>query len=183
LPKRELTPSSLLSFLETGGTHREAAAAFKVSLPTIQKTIAELQSSEEVLNIYKGLQPLHITALQVELLSRVTSDRLDEADLDTLMRAFNVLKKVELQSEESRQREKVTGLVAYLLELEKEERIKRKIESGDIVDITPADTVSDTNVHLDPTDKKTLLLHSLIGTNTMDKDEDELEEGLLDSLP
>jgi hypothetical protein len=98
------------------------------------------------------------------------------------MRAFNVLKKVELQSEESRQREKVTGLVAYLLELEKEERIKRKIESGEIIDVVPTDTVSDRNVQLDNNDHLKMALHSLTGTNT-EEDEEEIEEGLLDSLP
>jgi hypothetical protein len=174
LPKRELTPSSLLSFLETGGTHREAAAAFTVSLPTIQKMIAELQSSEEVLNIYKGLQPLHITALQAELLARVTSDRLDEADLDTLMRAFNVLKKVEMAAEENKQREKVTGLVSYLLELEAEDRRKKSLEGT--IDITPTDVVSDM-------DRDVQELHSLIGTNTEDEEEEEEEEGLLNALP
>lgn len=178
MPKKELTPSSLLSFLETGGTQKEAAAAFKVSLPTIQRISAELQSSEEVLNIYKGLQPLHITALQAELLSKVTSDKIDEADLDTLMRAFNVLKKVEMAAEENKQREKVTGLVSYLLELEAEDRRKKSMEGT--IDVTPTDEV------LDIDDLKTVnhveLLHSLTGTNT-EEDEVEDEEGLLDALP
>ena len=161
LAKRELSPSSLLSFLEAGGTRKEAAAAFQVSLPTIQKICAELQCNEDALNIYKGLQPLHLTALQAEILSRVTSDRLDEADLDTLVRAFNVLKKVELASEENKQKEKITGLVAYLLELEKEERIKKGVEG--MIDITPIEVVPDP-----------------AKGNLMDE---VTEEGLLDALP
>jgi hypothetical protein len=124
--------------------------------------IAQLQCSEEVLNIYKGLQPLHLTHLQAEILSRVTNDKLDDADLDTLMRAFNVLKKIELQSEETKQKEKITGLVSYLLELEAQEK-REKLAT----DITPIERVSDHNDHSG--------LRTALTTIS--------EEGLLDALP
>lgn len=134
--KAELpSANTLLSFLDEGGTQREAAEAFSVSLPTIRKRISELQVSAETLEIYRELQPLHITALQAEVLERITPDKISSADFDTLIKALSVLKKIEAQTEQTKQKDKITGLVAYLLELEKRDR--------EGIDITPIDMVSD----------------------------------------
>jgi hypothetical protein len=166
--KNEINSSSLLSFLETGGTQKEAAVAFQVSLPTIQKRIAELQMSKETLEIYKTMQPYHITALQAEVLENITKDKIENADLEVLLKAITVLKKIEMASEHNKQREKVTGLVAYLLELERRDR--------EGIDVTPVDGVLDcVSTKLD------CAVQEILSEST-DEIEDE-EEGLLDALP
>ena len=174
--KSEINSSSLLSFLETGGTQKEAAVTFQVSLPTIQKRINELQVSKETLEIYKTLQPYHITALQAEVLENITKDKLENADLDILIKALSVLKKIEVAGEQNKQREKVTGLVAYLLELEKRDR--------EGIDITPSDMVSDSPLRTDSPLRKSVggVLDCAVQEILNETDSGE-EEGLLDALP
>lgn len=160
--KAKLPPAdTLLSFLDEGGTQREAAEAFSVSLPTIRKRISELQVSAETLEIYKGLQPYHLTALQAEILENITSDKIENADFDMLIKALGVLKKIENQSEQTKQKEKITGLVSYLLELEKRER--------EGIDVTPTEGIPD---------HSSAVKHAIEIICETDE-----EDGLLDSLP
>ena len=109
----------LLDLLERGGSPPEIAQALDVSTPTVKEKIAELQNKQGLLLQYRNIQSLQLTELQYQILAAVTPDKIQEASLKDLMSAFKVLKGSEHLIEGKPT--EIKGLVAYLVDIEKEE--------------------------------------------------------------
>lgn len=101
-----------------GGTIKEISRDLGVSTSTLSRTISELKNREGLLTKYRELQGLRLTGLQFRILESMTPERIKDASLPDLVRAFYVLFKAEgaIKGKDS----KITGLVNYLMELERE---------------------------------------------------------------
>lgn len=69
-------------------------------------------------------QTLELTALQFRILEAITPQKIKDASLLDIIKAFYILKKAELglKGEER----KITGLVAYLVQMEKEKKREKE---------------------------------------------------------
>ncbi|MGO8942109.1 MAG: hypothetical protein ACLQJ7_00335 [Syntrophobacteraceae bacterium] len=125
----EVDPRRLSDLASQGKTQVEIAKQFGVSHVTLAKRIGELRAKHGVLSKYRSVQSLELTELQVRVLEAITPEKIYSASLLELVRAFAVLKKMELLIEGKPV--KITGLIAYLEILEKEEKEKKQeAESG-----------------------------------------------------
>ena len=114
--KIEVNPVKLYDLISQGKTQREIAQELGISHVTLAKRIAELQANKGILLNYRSIQTLQLTALQFRILEAVTSEKIKEASLAELIKAFALLKKVE-QGIKLKQ-SKISGLLAYLESIE-----------------------------------------------------------------
>jgi transcriptional regulator with XRE-family HTH domain len=103
-----------------GMTQVEIAKELGVSHVTLAKRMGELRVKEGPLKEYRCLLGLQLTALQCRSLEALTPEKLNGASLIELARAFSFLKKAELLMEGKPT--KIRGILAYLLEMEKEDK-------------------------------------------------------------
>ena len=118
--KKEIDPSKIHELSSRGMTQKEMAKVFNVSHVTLGKRMGELQAREGPLRNYRSVQSLELTALQARSLEAITPEKLKDASLVELARVFGILKKAELLLEGKPT--KITGLLGYLLEIEKTEK-------------------------------------------------------------
>jgi DNA-binding Lrp family transcriptional regulator len=121
-PEKEIDIDSLVDLASKGLTQKELAAEFDVSIPTIASRIAKLQEEQGVLLQYRSIRNLHLTKLQARCLEAVSPAKINAASMLDLVRAFKILHDAETETKENG---KVRGLVAYLLQIEKEEASAR----------------------------------------------------------
>ena len=120
MPKQiELDTETLIDLAEMGLTQKEQALELGVSVPTLQKRIGDIQKKHGLLMQYRAIQSLQLTELQARCLEAITTDKIEQASLKDLVIAFKVLKDKELNIEGKPS--EIKGLVAYLIEMEKEE--------------------------------------------------------------
>lgn len=105
-----------------------------VSKPTLSARIADLTEKQGLLLKYRELQALQLTELQSRVLEAITPEKIQDASLSELVQAFRILKDKELVV--SGKPSEITGLVGYLIQLEKQEHAQ-------LVDITPQSTELD----------------------------------------
>ena len=117
--KVELDTETLYDLGEMGLTQEEAAGELGICRQTLSKKIVEIQEHQGILVQYRALQSLQLTSLQARILDAVTPDKINDAPLRDLVLAFKVLKTFELTLEGKPS--EIKGLIAYLIELEKEE--------------------------------------------------------------
>ena len=129
----------LHDLLSSGTPKKVIAKEFGVSVHSLNKTIAELQCSQGLLLKYKELQNLQLTALQAKCLEAMTPEKIESASLVELATVFKVLKDKELVI--TGKANNITGIVGYLVELEKEEA--RGNEPIDITALEEAELLSD----------------------------------------
>ena len=118
-PEIHINPEDLFDMSSKGMNQQELAAEFGVSTQTISKRMAEISAKQGVLMKYREIQTLQLTELQYHILEAITPEKISEAPLSDLVRAFKILKDKE-QVMEGKPSE-IQGLVAYLVELDKQE--------------------------------------------------------------
>lgn len=125
-PRSEIETEAVLDLLEQGLPQKIIAGELGVSIPTLAKKIADIQTKQGLILKYRAIQSLQLTELQCKVLEAITPEKIDEAPLRDLVCAYKILKDKE-QVIEGRPTE-IKGLVAYLVEME-----KRKIALEDPV--------------------------------------------------
>lgn len=106
----------LIDLLSRGYSPPEISAVMQTSPEEIRTRIRRLQEAEGVLLKYREAQSLHLTSLQHQILEGITPDKIAEAPLSELVKAFKILKDKELVM--TGQPTDIKGLVGYLVELE-----------------------------------------------------------------
>lgn len=117
-PLLELDSEVLFDLSSLGESQKEIARELNVSVPTLARRIARIQEEQSILLQYRTLQSLELTALQSRILEAITPEKIEEATLKDLVSAFKILKEKEhlIEGKPS----EIKGLVAYLVEMEKE---------------------------------------------------------------
>ena len=110
---------TILDLQEMGLTKQEAAQELGISVTTLSNRIAKIQQKQGILLQYRAIQSLQLTELQARVLEAITPEKINDAPLRDLVLAFKVLKDKELNLEGKPS--DIKGLVAYLIELEKED--------------------------------------------------------------
>jgi len=116
LPFDELAYFDMAS---VGMPQKEIASVLGLSIPTLEKNIAELTAEQGVILKYRELQSLQLTKIQARVLDAITPDKIAEASLGELVVAFKILKEKELVTDGKPG--EIHGLVGYLVQLEKAE--------------------------------------------------------------
>ena len=80
-PKKELDLDVLFDFALQGVTQKDQAQELGISIPTLSKRIADIQSKNDILLQYRSLQSLQLTELQARVLEAITPDKIEEAGL------------------------------------------------------------------------------------------------------
>jgi len=118
--KIEIEPEKIMALSLKGMTQLEMAKELGVSHVTLARRIAELRMKEGVLVDYRSIQALQLTALQARVLESITPEKIKVAPLGELVRAFGILKKMELAM--SPLKINLSGLEKYLTQLEEIEK-------------------------------------------------------------
>ena len=112
--------TAILHDLLSKGTSKSAVAKdLGISVHNLNRNIKELRESQGVLLEYRDLQNLKLTSIQAQILDSITPEKIESASLVELVSAFKVLKDKELVI--TGKATSITGLVGYLVQLEKEE--------------------------------------------------------------
>jgi DNA-binding Lrp family transcriptional regulator len=142
-PRKELDLQALLDMAEKGTSLTEMADTLGVSAPTIRARIDALQEEEGLLLKYRDIRGLHLTKLQAKCLEAISDEKIDEAGLLDLVRAFKILNDAEVEKKDGT---KVTGLVAYLIAIEKEaiqKKVGMELSHGEILDMAKGENGED----------------------------------------
>lgn len=119
---KKIDIDTLYDLLHQGKTQKQIAVELGISIPTLTTRIANIQEKQGLLLKYRNLQNLQLTELQARILEAITPDKIAEASLSDLVAAFRILKDKELVS--LGKPNEITGLVGYLVHLEKEDARK-----------------------------------------------------------
>jgi hypothetical protein len=117
--KIQLDPLAIHDLASQGKTQREIAKTLGVSHVTLARRMADIQAKKGILLKYRSIQTLQLTELQWRVLEAVTPEKIESASLLELVKAYKILKNAELGIKAERCQ--ITGLLAYLIQLEKEE--------------------------------------------------------------
>lgn len=131
-PSADIDTEELLKLLDLGPNQKEMASQLGVSVPTLSRKIADIQSKQGLILKYRALQSLQLTELQARVLEAITPEKIDEAPLRDLVGAYRILKDKELVTDGKPT--EIKGLVAYLVEMEKQELALSAPE--EILDVT-----------------------------------------------
>ena len=118
----EIDEDILFDLVESGVSKKDIAASLECSTSTLSKKLADLRTKQGILLDYRTLQSLQLTELQAKVLEAITPEKIEEAPLRDLVYAFKTLKDKELVTDGKPS--EIKGLVAYLIEMEKQESIK-----------------------------------------------------------
>ncbi len=118
-PRKEIDLDVYYDMASTGMTQKDMAEELGVSIPTLERRIADIQTKQGLLLKYRELQSLQLTELQARVLEAITPEKIESATLGELVNAFKILKDKELLTDGKPT--EIQGLVGYLLHLEKEE--------------------------------------------------------------
>lgn len=118
---------------EMGLTNKQVAKEVGCHPMTLSRKIADVQKKQGLLLQYRAIQSLQLTELQARVLEAITPEKINEAPLRDLVIAFKVLKDKELNLDGKPS--DIKGLVAYLIELEKEDlALAKPVDAVDAVD-------------------------------------------------
>jgi len=140
--EKEVDLDVAFDLIERGVSKGEIAKELGVSVATLSGKLAHLRERHGILTEYRALQSMQLTELQYRVLEKITDDKIAEAPLRDLVYAFKTLKSQELTAEGKPS--EIKGLVAYLIEMEKQESLKLKgmgteTEVSDAEEVTEAD--------------------------------------------
>jgi len=121
-PEKQVDVDTLYDLLNSGKNQKQVAAELDISVPTLARRIADVTEKQGLILQYRELQNLQLTALQARILEAITPEKIAEASLSQLVAAFRILKDKELVS--LGKPSEITGLVGYLIHIEKEEAKK-----------------------------------------------------------
>lgn len=114
--KIDIDPDKIKDLSAKGLTQLEMAKKLGVSHVTLARRIADMRMKEGVLLDYRSIQALHLTSLQARVLESITPEKIADASLLELAKAFGILKKAEVAINPPQLKE---GLQYYLMQLEK----------------------------------------------------------------
>ena len=123
-PEIVLDTETILDLQEMGLTQQQSSKELGICRQTLSKRIADIQEKQGLLLQYRSLQSLQLTELQARVLEAITPEKIDAATLKDLVLCFKILKDKELNIEGKPS--DIKGLVAYLIEIEKEEAALEK---------------------------------------------------------
>jgi len=123
-PRKDLDLDVLFDFALQGMNQKEQAKELGISVPTLSRRIADIQSKHDVLLQYRALQSLQLTELQARVLEAITPEKIEDAPLKDLVLAYKILKDKELVVEGKPS--EIKGLVAHLIHLEQQEMAATK---------------------------------------------------------
>jgi DNA-binding Lrp family transcriptional regulator len=119
-PRADIDELALIDMATRGFSPAEMAGELGVSIPTLQNRIKELQEEQSVILQYRAVKNLHLTQLQAKCLEAINPGKIAAASLRDLVIAFKTLHEAEYDIKAG-EGGKVSGLVSYLLQIEKEE--------------------------------------------------------------
>lgn len=137
-PRTKIETEKMLDLLEQGWGQAQIASELGVSKPTLAARIADLQAKQGVILKYRALQSIQLTELQCKILESITDEKIDEAPLRDLVGAYKILKDRELVIDGKPT--EIKGLVAYLVEMERQQLAGESVES---IDVTDAEVVNE----------------------------------------
>lgn len=133
-PQKQVDLSVLEDMLMDQRPRKEIAKELCVHPITLGKIIKRAKDNKTILSEYRTLRNLHLTEIQVAVLQAITPDKIENADVKTLMYAYKILREKEIE-DDGRDKEELKGLVAHLLHLERLEReLGRTLSPDDIQD-------------------------------------------------
>lgn len=115
----DIDENALLDMVSRGYSHKEMAETFDVHPLTIGNRIAKLQKEQGLLTHYRSVQSLHLTQMKIKILESITPDKIAQAPLSDLVRAYKIFNDAERVIEGKPT--ELKGLMAYLIQVEKEE--------------------------------------------------------------
>jgi len=119
-PRVDIDELALIDMATRGFSPVEMAGELGVSIPTLQSRIRDLQEEQGVILQYRAVKNLHLTQLQAKCLEAINPGKIAAASLRDLVIAFKTLHEAEHDIKDG-EGGKVSGLVSYLLQIEKEE--------------------------------------------------------------
>lgn len=128
-PTKEIDANVFFDMLGSGFTQKQMAESLGVSVPTLEKRIADLQTRTGLLLKYREVQHLQLTDMQARILEAITPEKIADASLSELVSAFRILKDKELVV--NGKPSEIRGLVGYLVEMEKREFEKVAVTAAD----------------------------------------------------
>lgn len=135
MPKKvDVSIETLLDLAERSLTQSEMAELTGISIPTLQKRLADLQDKQGLLLKARDLRNLRLTELQMMVLDAITPEKIANAELRDLMLAFKVLS--DRENLEIGKPTEIKGLVSYLVQIEKE-----KVAMKDVTNVTYSQSV------------------------------------------
>lgn len=147
--KKELDVGRMIEMIDQGVSIPQIATELEVSAPTLRARINELQDEQGLILQYRNVRNLHLTQLQARCLEAITPEKIADADIRDLIMAFKVLHDAETETKEGG---KISGLVAYLLTIEKEEIAcrtgEKDITPGKILEMNEDLPIIDTSVEI-----------------------------------
>lgn len=130
-PTSEIDSEALFDFMESGMNLKDGASTLGVSIPTLRMRIAQLKSKEGLLQDFKTIRALRVTELTALILDSITEEKITEAPLGELVKAYKILREKEPDTDPVEAGKVEGGLLAYLIEIERRERaLARGIEPG-----------------------------------------------------
>lgn len=118
-PEKQVDGEALYDLVARGMSQKEIAPELGISVPTLSKRIAEIQSKQGLILQYRQLQNIQLTELQARVLEAITPEKIEEATLRELVASYKILKDKELV--DTGRPSDVKGIMHYLIEIEKEE--------------------------------------------------------------
>lgn len=112
--------AAFLELVQDGAKQKDLALEFGFSRQKVSKLLAQLREDQGLLVEYRNVRGLHLTRLQAQILSAITPEKLADASLSELTRAYKVFQDKELTLEGKPS--EITGIVGYLLEIDKKEK-------------------------------------------------------------
>src|SRR5574343_802591 len=113
-PTTEIDSESLFDFMESGMNLKEGASTLGVSIPTLRMRIAQLKSKEGLLQDFKTIRALRVTELTALILDSITEEKITEAPLGELVKAYKILREKEPDTDPAEAGKVEGGLLAYL---------------------------------------------------------------------
>ncbi|MGO9017272.1 MAG: hypothetical protein ACLQVJ_02880 [Syntrophobacteraceae bacterium] len=117
--KIEVDTLTIYDLASEGKTQKEIAKELGICPITLARRMADIQAKEGILLKYRSIQTLQLTELQLRVLEAITPEKIADASLLDLAKAFKILKDAELGLKGEPFR--ITGLLGYLLEIERED--------------------------------------------------------------
>ncbi len=115
----EIDPLQIHDLASQGKTQLQIAQELGISHVTLTRRMADLQAKQGILLKYRSIQTLQLTELQIRVLEAITPEKIEDASLLDLAKAFKILKEAELGLKG--EPFKITGLLGYLLKIERED--------------------------------------------------------------
>jgi transcriptional regulator with XRE-family HTH domain len=120
-PRKIIDEAVLLEKRGKRKTLKEISREMGVSVPTLSRRIADLQYNEGVLTKYREILGLHLTMHQISVLEAITPEKLKQASLIELFKAYDLLVWMEKKTE-GKDGFRIDNLVDHLLWVEKFEK-------------------------------------------------------------